>query len=104
MSKETLQEIDQKVKNNRVVVFMKGTPEAPMCGFSNQVCQVLRMVGAEFVGVDVIGNPEYRETVKEYTNWPTIPQIFIDGKFVGGCDIITELYESGELETMIKAK
>lgn len=102
MDENVKQRIDQEVQNNKVVLFMKGTPDAPMCGFSAQVAGILGQMGVGFHSVDVIGEPVMREAVKEYTNWPTIPQVFINGKFIGGCDIFTELYQRGELETMLK--
>ena len=102
MTEDINKVIDEKVKNNHVLVFIKGTPDAPQCGFSNQVVSILKMLKADFASVDVIGQPEFRESVKEFSNWPTIPQIFVDGKFLGGCDIFTELYEKGELEELVK--
>jgi len=104
MSEDFMKTIDEKVRSSRVVLFMKGTPDAPMCGFSNQVVQILRMVKAEFSAVDIIGEPEYRQHVPRYSNWPTFPQLFIDGKLVGGCDIVTEMYEKGDLEPMIQGQ
>ena len=89
--------IDNEVKNNDVVLFMKGTPQFPMCGFSGQVVQILDYIGAPYKGVNVLEDPELRQGIKEYANWPTIPQLYIKGEFVGGCDIIREMFQSGEL-------
>ncbi len=93
--------INELIKNNKVVIFMKGTPEAPMCGFSAQSVQALRAVGAPIVGVDVLSDPAIRQGIKDFTNWPTIPQIFINGEFVGGCDIVTEMFQRGDLKKML---
>lgn len=95
--------ISDLIKNNKVVVFMKGSPESPMCGFSAQTIQVLRAVGAPLVGVDVLSDPSIRQGIKDYTNWPTIPQVFINGEFVGGCDIVTEMFQRGELKKAVEA-
>jgi len=95
--------IKDLVEKNKVVIFMKGTPESPMCGFSAQSVQCLKAVGAPLVGVDVLSDPEIRQGIKEFTNWPTIPQIFIKGEFIGGCDIVTEMYQRGELKTLVDA-
>jgi len=95
--------INDLIKNNKIVVFMKGSPESPMCGFSAQTIQVLRAVGAPLVGVDVLSDPSIRQGIKDYTNWPTIPQVFINGEFVGGCDIVTEMFQRGELKKAVEA-
>ncbi|EKD42182.1 MAG: hypothetical protein ACD_73C00279G0001, partial [uncultured bacterium] len=94
-------EIKNLVTENKVVVFMKGTPEAPQCGFSAQTVKCLNAAGASIVSVDVYARPEMRDGVKQFTNWPTLPQVFIKGEFVGGCDIVTELYQRGELKQMV---
>ena len=94
--------IKDLVEKNKVIIFMKGTPDAPMCGFSAQSVNVLRAAGAPLVGVDVLSDPEIRQGIKEFTNWPTIPQIFINGQFVGGCDIVTEMFERGELKAEVE--
>ncbi len=96
--------IDKEVKSNDVVLFMKGTPETPMCGFSGRVVQILNLVGVGFKGVNVLENSELRQGIKEYANWPTIPQLYVKGEFVGGCDIITEMYQTGELKKMLADK
>ena len=91
------------IKSNRVVLFMKGTPQAPRCGFSAQVCSILVDLDVGFQTLDVLSDPVLREEIKVYSNWPTIPQLYIDGQFVGGCDIVTELYQTGELGRMLGA-
>ena len=96
--------IEKLISENPVVLFMKGTPEFPQCGFSGQVIQILEYVGAPVVGVNVLEDAEIRQGVKEYANWPTIPQLYIKGEFVGGCDIVTEMFQSGELETLMADK
>lgn len=95
--------IDQKVKNNKVMLFMKGSPQAPMCGFSAHTVEILQSYGYPFETADVLADPAVREGIKRYSNWPTIPQVFIGGKFVGGCDIVHELHERGELAPMLKS-
>jgi len=89
--------IEQDIKNNRVMLYMKGTPAMPKCGFSAQAVQLLQMCGAEFETANVLEDPELREGIKQYSNWPTIPQLYIDGEFIGGCDIMSELFRKGEL-------
>jgi monothiol glutaredoxin len=89
--------IKQNVSEDDVVLFMKGTPVFPQCGFSSTVVQVLTHMGVQFKGIDVLSDPELREGIKSFSNWPTIPQLYVKGEFVGGCDIIREMFESGEL-------
>ncbi len=89
--------IDSVVKENDVVLFMKGTKEQPMCGFSGRVVQILDYLGVPFQDVNVLASDALREGIKQYTNWPTIPQLYIKGEFVGGCDIVTEMFQNGEL-------
>ncbi len=101
MSK-ALERIQAVITDNRICVFMKGTPNFPQCGFSAATVQMLEQAGATFGSVDVLSDPELRDEIKAFSNWPTIPQVYIDGKFVGGCDIVRELYESGELQTLVK--
>ena len=96
--------IEQEVASHQVVLFMKGTPIFPQCGFSATVVQVLSHLGVQFKSVDVLTEPAIRDGIKQYSNWPTIPQLYVENEFVGGCDIIREMYESGELEQMFKAK
>ncbi len=96
--------IKELVESSPVVIFMKGTPDFPQCGFSNRACQVLKAAGAKnLVGVDVLSDDSLWEALEVVTEWPTVPQIFINGEFVGGCDIVSELFDRGELETMVKA-
>jgi monothiol glutaredoxin len=96
--------IETEIKENPVVLYMKGTPVFPQCGFSARVVQILSHVGAPFKGINVLEDPEIREGIKAYTNWPTIPQLYVKGEFVGGCDIVMEMFQSGELQTMLKEK
>ena len=91
------QQIDQVVKANDVVLFMKGTPQMPMCGFSGQVVQILDYLGVPYQGVNVLADEEVRQAIKDYSNWPTIPQLYVKGEFVGGCDIVREMFQAGEL-------
>jgi monothiol glutaredoxin len=95
------QAIDSAISQNRVMLFMKGTPERPMCGFSQRTVLALRAADAEFSAVDVLPDPRIRQVLSARSGWPTIPQLFVDGELVGGCDIVMELHESGELERMV---
>ena len=93
--------IRDQVTKNPVVLYMKGTPQFPQCGFSNAATQMLKACGVEdFLAVNVLENPEIRQGIKEYANWPTIPQLYVNGEFIGGADIIREMYESGELQAL----
>ncbi|MBE1296809.1 Grx4 family monothiol glutaredoxin [Phycobacter azelaicus] len=94
--------IDETVKNNDVVLFMKGTKEMPQCGFSSRVAGVLNYIGVDYTDVNVLADEEIRQGIKDYSDWPTIPQLYIKGEFVGGCDIITEMTLSGELDGMFE--
>jgi monothiol glutaredoxin len=95
--------VEEKIKESPVVIFMKGTPQFPQCGFSNRACQVLKAAGAEtIVGVDVLSDDPLWEALEDFTQWPTVPQIFIKGQFIGGCDIVGEMYERGELQQLLK--
>ena len=96
--------IQQEITENPVVLYMKGTPAFPQCGFSARVVQILSHVGVPFKGVNVLADPELREGIKSFTNWPTIPQLYVQGEFVGGCDIIMEMYQAGELQSLMKDK
>ena len=96
--------IEAEVKNNDVVLFMKGTPDAPRCGFSSLSVQILDHIGASFVGVDVLQDEALREGIKTFTDWPTIPQLYVKGEFVGGSDIIREMFNAGELQTLMTDK
>ena len=91
-------EIKDTVTNNPVVLFMKGTPQFPMCGFSGQVVQILDYLGVPYKGVNVLDNQDVREGIKTYSNWTTIPQLYVKGEFIGGCDIVREMFQSGELQ------
>jgi monothiol glutaredoxin len=93
--------IDNEVKTNDVVLFMKGTPTFPQCGFSSQVVQILDYLGVDYKGVNVLENMDVRQGIKEYSNWPTIPQLYVKGEFVGGCDIVREMFQEGELKTYL---
>jgi len=90
--------IDEKVKNNDVFLFMKGTPDFPQCGFSGQVVQILSYLGVDYDSANVLESPELRDGIKAYSNWPTIPQLYVKGEFVGGADITREMFQSGELQ------
>ena len=96
--------IDGQVKGSDVVLFMKGTPTFPQCGFSGQVVQILDYLGVPYTGVNVLESDELRQGVKAYANWPTIPQLYVKGEFVGGADIIREMFQAGELQTMLEEK
>lgn len=96
--------IEQTIKNNDIVLFMKGTKEAPQCGFSSAVVQILTRCGVPFQDVNVLADMELREGIKQFSNWPTIPQLYIKGEFIGGCDIAREMYQSGELQELLKEK
>jgi len=95
------EQIQKTIDDNDVVLFMKGTPDFPQCGFSGRVVHILRECGAEFLGVNVLEDPELRQGIKDFSNWPTIPQLYVRGEFIGGCDIVTEMFESGELSEQL---
>ena len=99
---DTLDRINQTVHAHPIVLFMKGTPQFPMCGFSSRTAHALRSLGADFTSVNVLEDPEVRANLPRYSNWPTFPQLFINGELIGGCDIALELYESGELGRMVQ--
>jgi monothiol glutaredoxin len=101
---EPNQVIDSEVKSNDVVLFMKGTPQFPMCGFSSQVVQILNYLGVPYKGVNVLEDESIRQGVKEYSNWPTVPQLYVKGEFVGGCDITREMFQAGELQQLLADK
>jgi len=96
--------IDNEVKTNDVVLFMKGTPDMPMCGFSGRATQILQHLGVPFKGIDVLSSNDIRQGIKDYTNWPTVPQLYVKGEFVGGSDIMMEMFQSGELKTLMTEK
>ncbi|ENS61202.1 Grx4 family monothiol glutaredoxin [Brucella melitensis] len=96
--------IDNEVKNNDVVLFMKGMPGFPQCGFSGQVVQILDYLGVNYKGVNILASDELRQGIKEYSSWPTIPQLYVKGEFVGGCDIVREMFQSKELQALFNEK
>ena len=96
--------IDNEVKTNDVILFMKGTPTFPQCGFSSQIVQILDYLGVEYKGVNVLENADIRQGIKAYSNWPTIPQLYVKGEFVGGCDIVREMFQEGELHPLLTEK
>ncbi|HWB49607.1 MAG TPA: Grx4 family monothiol glutaredoxin [Stellaceae bacterium] len=104
MDTTTHDRIRQQVTENPVVLFMKGTPVFPQCGFSATVVQILSHMGVKFKGVDVLADSSVREGIKEFSAWPTIPQLYVKGEFVGGCDIVREMFETGELQQMLEEK
>lgn len=99
---DVMQRIDEAVKGNAVVIFMKGTPSFPQCGFSSRAAAALQACGEEFAYVNVLADPEVFENLPRYANWPTFPQIYINGELVGGCDITVDLYQKGQLEPLVK--
>ena len=100
---DIIETIKEQVEGNPILLYMKGSPDRPQCGFSAQTSQILMACGERFAFIDILQNPEIRANLPKYSNWPTFPQLFIDGELVGGCDIVTEMYEKGELQPMIKA-
>ena len=104
MDQQTKDLINKEIENNDVCLFMKGTPDAPQCGFSMAVSNILKILEVNFKGVNVLENQQIREGIKEYSEWPTIPQLYIKKEFLGGCDIIKEMYENGELKKVLEAK
>jgi monothiol glutaredoxin len=96
--------IKRELDENPVVLFMKGTPMFPQCGFSAAVVQALTLTKVKFKGIDILTDPELRQGIKEYANWPTIPQLYVKGEFVGGCDIVREMHETGELQKLLEEK
>jgi len=104
MDTTTHDRIRQQVTENPVVLFMKGTPVFPQCGFSATVVQILSHMGVKFKGIDVLADSSVREGIKEFSSWPTIPQLYVKGEFIGGCDIVREMFETGELQQMFEEK
>ncbi|AKG21956.1 Grx4 family monothiol glutaredoxin [Calothrix sp. 336/3] len=102
MTPELQQKIDNLIQQNKIMVFMKGTKLMPQCGFSNNVVQILNTLGVPFETVNILDDGELRQGIKEYSNWPTIPQVYINGEFIGGSDILIELYQKGELQQMVE--
>jgi len=101
---QNFNQIKSDITSNDVVVYMKGNEKFPMCGFSGTVVQILKTLGVEFKAIDVLQDAELREGIKAFTNWPTIPQIYIKGEFIGGCDIVREMYQTGELQALLSEK
>jgi monothiol glutaredoxin len=99
---QMMEQISREVRENKVLLYMKGTPSFPMCGFSAATVQVLREIGVPFKAVDTLAEPEKRDAIKVFSSWPTIPQLYVNGKFVGGCDIVREMHSRGELAPLIK--
>ena len=104
MEQETKNLINNQIKNNEVCLFMKGTPDAPQCGFSMAVSNMLKILEVDYKGINVLESQSLREGIKEFSDWPTIPQLYIKNEFVGGCDIVKEMYETGELKKLLSEK
>ena len=102
MSEEVLGVIKEQIQENPILLYMKGSPQAPQCGFSAQTIQCMVACGQRFAYVDILSNPEIRATLPSYADWPTFPQLWVDGELVGGCDIISEMFEAGELQTLLE--
>ena len=102
MTPELKAKIDNLIKENKIVVFMKGSKLMPQCGFSNNVVQILSTLGVPFETVDILADNEIRQGIKEYSNWPTIPQVYVNGEFIGGSDILIEMYQKGDLQQMVE--
>ena len=101
MSEEVIDTIKQQISENPIILYMKGSPQAPQCGFSAQTVQCMVACGQRFAYVDILSNPDIRAAMPGYAEWPTFPQLWVEGELVGGCDIVTEMFESGELETLL---
>ncbi|GEO35952.1 monothiol glutaredoxin [Skermanella aerolata] len=101
MDNSVAERIKSEIESNDVVLYMKGTPVFPQCGFSSTVVQVLTHLGVKFKGIDVLSDPSIRDGIKQFSNWPTIPQLYVKGEFLGGCDIVREMYQSGELQELL---
>ncbi len=99
---DTIEKIKQQIAENNIILYMKGTPEQPQCGFSSRAVQCIRACGVDFTSVDVLSNPDIRQTLPQYADWPTFPQLYVSGELIGGSDIIAEMYEQGELERLLK--
>jgi monothiol glutaredoxin len=99
---DIIETIKEQIEGNRILLYMKGSPNQPQCGFSARTSQALMACGERFAYVDVLANPEIRANLPKYANWPTFPQLWVDGELIGGCDIVLEMFESGELQTLIK--
>jgi len=99
---DTIEQIKQQIAENAVLLYMKGSPKMPQCGFSARAVQCIDACGVDFAYVDVLANPEIRQTLPQYANWPTFPQLYVNGELIGGCDIIMEMYQQGELEPLLQ--
>ena len=104
MDQQVKQKIEDEISNNEVCLFMKGTPEMPECGFSMAVVNILKLLEVKYKGVNVLADQSIREGIKSYSEWPTIPQLYVNKEFIGGCDIVKEMYESGELVKLFESK
>ena len=104
MNEDTKEKINLLIKKNEICLFMKGTPEVPQCGFSMAVSNVLKHLNVNFIGINVLDNPEIRQGIKEFSDWPTIPQLYIKEEFIGGCDIVKEMFEKGDLQKKLVEK
>ena len=102
MNKKVFERISEYIDNNDVVLFMKGSKDMPMCGFSAKVVHILEMLGVDFLVVDVLEDSEIRDAIKKFSDWPTIPQLYIRGEFIGGCDIVSQMYSEGELQKLLQ--
>lgn len=102
MDEQVKKQIEEHIKGNKVFLYMKGNPDFPQCGFSGQAVAILKHHGVEFGSFNVLEDPEIRQGIKDFSDWPTIPQLYVNGEFVGGCDIMTEMHHNGELETVLK--
>lgn len=102
LTMNTIDKIKQQITENKIILYMKGTPERPMCGFSARVVQTLVACGVSFAHVDVLANPDIRQTLPEFANWPTFPQLYVNGELIGGCDIIVQLHQQGELQKILQ--
>lgn len=103
-NQQTLKEIDNLIKNNDIVLFMKGTAEMPLCGFSAKVAAILNHLKVKFIGINILESNEMRQGIKDYSDWPTLPQLYIKGSFIGGCDIVKDMFDKGDLQRLLKEK
>lgn len=104
MTDQTTTRIQNDISSNKVMLYMKGTPQFPQCGFSSRVVQILNHLGVNFASANVLEDPALRDGIKHFSSWPTIPQLYVGGEFIGGCDIVTEMFQTGELETLLREK
>ena len=104
MTDATTARIQNDITTNTVMLYMKGNPQFPQCGFSSRVVQILNHLGVQYQSANVLEDPALRDGIKQFSNWPTVPQLYVGGEFIGGCDIVTEMFQSGELETLLKEK